>query len=86
MADASEWRLYASKEICMCGSRVDAHGMGDGHSPVSEWDYYAWQEEEAIAMRKVYFSARAMAWCFMDNDDLLTEKEIEMYREIGLLK
>lgn len=32
----------------MCGSRVDAHGMGDGHSPVSEWDYYAWQEEEAM--------------------------------------
>lgn len=48
MADAAEWRLYASKEYCMCGSRVDAHGMGDGHSPVSEWDYYAWQEEEAM--------------------------------------
>lgn len=48
MADAADWRLYASKECCMCGDRVDAHGTGSGHSPVSEWDYYAYQEEEAM--------------------------------------
>lgn len=26
---------------CCCGSAVDQHGMGDGHSPVDELAYHA---------------------------------------------
>lgn len=28
---------------CMCGSSVDDHGVGDGHSPVDAGEYYAGQ-------------------------------------------
>jgi hypothetical protein len=28
-----------AKLHCMCGSPVEGHGMGDGHSPVSMYDY-----------------------------------------------
>lgn len=27
--------------VCCCGSPVDKHGMGDGHSPVDEGEYHA---------------------------------------------
>ena len=27
-------------KYCMCGSEVDAHGFGDGHSPVPMHYYY----------------------------------------------
>lgn len=27
-------------KVCMCGNYVDAHGMGDGHSPVSMHAYH----------------------------------------------
>ncbi len=27
-----------SSGVCCCGSNMDSHGMGDGHSPVDEWD------------------------------------------------
>lgn len=26
--------------VCMCGSSVDGHSYGDGHSPVDMWHYY----------------------------------------------
>lgn len=32
-------RSKASNDHCMCGDRVDSHGFGSGHSPVSEFDY-----------------------------------------------
>lgn len=32
-----------STGYCCCGSAVDKHGMGDGHSPVDEGDYAATQ-------------------------------------------
>lgn len=28
-----------SSGVCMCGSSVEGHGFGDGHSPVDVWDY-----------------------------------------------
>lgn len=28
-----------AKSTCMCGSYVSQHGIGDGHSPVSMYDY-----------------------------------------------
>jgi hypothetical protein len=28
-------------KVCMCGSGMDAHGIGSGHSPISMHDYYA---------------------------------------------
>lgn len=31
---------------CMCGSPVDSHGIGDGHSPVDAGEYYAGQVVE----------------------------------------
>jgi hypothetical protein len=33
---------------CMCGSSVDSHGLGDGHSPTDAGDYYASQIVERI--------------------------------------
>lgn len=33
---------------CMCGSAVEAHGFGDGHSPVDAGVYYAGQVMERI--------------------------------------
>lgn len=35
-----------AKEYCMCGIRVDDHGWGDGHTPVSMYDYYTHQQEK----------------------------------------
>lgn len=35
-----------AKDVCMCGDYVDAHNMGSGHSPVSQWDYYNCECEE----------------------------------------
>lgn len=32
----------------MCGSAVEAHGFGDGHSPVDAGVYYAGQVMERI--------------------------------------
>lgn len=29
------------KETCMCGMLMEDHTIGDGHSPVSMWDYYS---------------------------------------------
>lgn len=31
-----------STGICCCGSAVDQHGFGDGHSPVDEGEYYGY--------------------------------------------
>ncbi|OPE07689.1 hypothetical protein APA40_28565, partial [Pseudomonas aeruginosa] len=28
---------------CMCGSPVDSHGIGDGHTPIDAGEYYAGQ-------------------------------------------
>lgn len=28
-------------DCCMCGSDVNSHGWGDGHAPVSMYDYYS---------------------------------------------
>lgn len=28
-------------KVCMCGSYMDAHDLGSGHSPVSMHDYYS---------------------------------------------
>lgn len=28
------------KRYCMCGSEIEAHNIGSGHSPVSIYDYY----------------------------------------------
>ena len=33
---------------CMCGSAVDSHGIGDGHSPVDAGEYYAGQVMEEL--------------------------------------
>lgn len=33
---------------CCCGSSVDSHGLGDGHSPVDALAYHAWQVCERI--------------------------------------
>ena len=33
-------RADCSTGYCCCGSKVDSHGMGDGHSPVDEGDHY----------------------------------------------
>jgi len=33
-----EWPI-GDHETCMCGSPVASHGMGDGHSPVSQGDH-----------------------------------------------
>lgn len=29
--------------FCCCGSSIESHGMGDGHSPVDDLAYYAGQ-------------------------------------------
>lgn len=33
-------RADCSTGYCCCGSSVESHGMGDGHSPVDEGSYY----------------------------------------------
>lgn len=40
---------------CLCGSPVDGHGIGDGHSPVDAGEYYAGQ----VAANSVAIIARA---------------------------
>ena len=37
-----------STGCCMCGSPVDGHGYGDGHSPVDEGSYHAMQIVQQI--------------------------------------
>lgn len=37
-----------STGVCMCGSGVDGHTIGDGHAPTDEGDYYAGQVMERI--------------------------------------
>lgn len=37
-----------SEGHCMCGSSVDRHEFGDGHSPVDAGEYYAGQLCESI--------------------------------------
>ena len=31
---------YQGTGYCMCGSKIEHHGLGDGHSPVDEGLYY----------------------------------------------
>lgn len=38
---------FVSDECC-CGSRIDAHGMGDGHAPVDSGSYYGGQALDAL--------------------------------------
>ena len=33
-------RADCSTGYCCCGSKMDTHNLGDGHSPVDEGDYY----------------------------------------------
>jgi len=40
-------RANCSTGYCCCGSPVDGHTMGDGHSPVDEGDYYQGKAIEA---------------------------------------
>ncbi len=42
-----EWPI-GDYETCMCGSPVASHGMGDGHSPVSQGDHAISMIVEAI--------------------------------------
>lgn len=42
-----EWPID-DHETCMCGSPVASHGMGDGHSPVSQGDHAISMIVEAI--------------------------------------
>lgn len=37
-----------STGYCMCGSKVEGHSWGDGHSPVDEGEYFAWGVIERI--------------------------------------
>lgn len=37
-----------STGYCMCGSPVEGHGLGDGHSPVDEGQYMAQQLKESV--------------------------------------
>jgi hypothetical protein len=46
-ADACEYH-----EHCMCGTRMEGHGIGSGHSPVSMHDYHCEEitsHEELVA-------------------------------------
>jgi hypothetical protein len=48
---------------CECGSRVDGHGMGDGHSPVSMYHYaYYKLEEENDRLRHTVEFVQRWAW------------------------
>lgn len=57
-AEAEVARLKAELErlheldTCMCGSRMDDHDIGSGHSPVSMYDYYRSQDEAEIKRLK----------------------------------
>ena len=44
---------------CMCGSPVEGHGMGDGHSPVDEGSYHAAQVVECIDQATSALTRRA---------------------------
>ncbi|WAW38802.1 Lar family restriction alleviation protein [Pseudomonas aeruginosa] len=37
-----------SEGHCMCGSPVDSHGIGDGHTPIDAGEYYAGQVMEEL--------------------------------------
>lgn len=39
MYSFKQWLSLADDDYCMCGSRVDDHGWGDNHTPVSEYDH-----------------------------------------------
>lgn len=41
-----EREVAYAKVTCMCGSYVNEHGMGDGHSAVSQYDHALTQAEE----------------------------------------
>lgn len=35
-------------DCCMCGSRMDAHDIGSGHAPVSEYDYVLGMAQDKV--------------------------------------
>lgn len=41
---------HNAKLTCMCGSLIEEHGMGDGHSPVSMFDYAVAQEAKRLKL------------------------------------
>ena len=45
----SEVEQCHAKSTCCCGSYVNEHGIGDGHSPVSMYDYALSNAEAALA-------------------------------------
>jgi hypothetical protein len=69
-------QLHA-KLHCMCGSPVDGHGMGDGHSPVSMYDYVLDQtqsENERLQARVAKLhEALSNSRCPYDSDDTIGE-------------
>ena len=36
----TDYEEKSAKETCMCGNLIEGHGIFDGHSPVSMYDYY----------------------------------------------
>jgi hypothetical protein len=38
--DFIERKNRCNEGYCMCGSKVEDHGFGDGHGPVDAWYYY----------------------------------------------
>jgi len=44
----AEIEQHHAKSICCCGNYVTEHGLGDGHSPVSMYDYALEQAEGAL--------------------------------------
>lgn len=39
MYSFKRWISLADDDYCMCGLRMDDHGWGDNHSPVSQYDH-----------------------------------------------
>lgn len=40
LVDHIENLKKASQDYCMCGMRVNSHGVAENHSPLSEFDWY----------------------------------------------
>lgn len=50
LEDCRDWLKSAPLQsgMCCCGSPVEGHGMGDGHSPVDDLAYSAMQLQDRI--------------------------------------
>lgn len=75
----AEVNQLQAKLHCMCGSPVAGHGMGDGHSPVSMYDYTLEQtesENEHLRSANAAFLSACKAVLHLESSSMGTAYEL----------